>query len=212
MDYIKDSSLVLDLPLYELDGSSFMSCDAYGHLCTDTGAVWTLQGRTFDGVDDEITIPDNPSLYHGGSCTQEYWIKIPADIGEQILLCKDDAGANREWLSYYRTATKKIEWALWADTPEVAVSQTNIMPLNGWVHIALRYDGVDMRTYTNGVLDCTPQAQTGLITDTNAQIEVGARNAAQFLGGTVGEIRLYNRALTTVEIQHNYLATKERYR
>src|SRR3990167_5915362 len=49
-----DPSLVLYLPLWKKDGSSFMSDDAYGHLATVTGATWGSQGRTFDGVDDLI--------------------------------------------------------------------------------------------------------------------------------------------------------------
>ena len=57
MDFIFDPSMVLYLPLYELDGASFMSKDAYGHLCTVTGALWTSQGRDFDGIDDSITLP-----------------------------------------------------------------------------------------------------------------------------------------------------------
>ena len=54
MNFIFDPSLVLYLPLHQRDGSSFMSKDAYGHVCTVTGAVWTPEGRLFDGVDDYI--------------------------------------------------------------------------------------------------------------------------------------------------------------
>ena len=35
MDYIFDSSVALYLPLCELDGTSFQSKDAYGHMCVD---------------------------------------------------------------------------------------------------------------------------------------------------------------------------------
>ena len=50
-----DPSLVLYLPLYELDGSSFRSRDAYGHLATVTGALWTPQGRTLMGQMTKLT-------------------------------------------------------------------------------------------------------------------------------------------------------------
>ena len=59
MDFIFDPSLVLYLPLYQPDGASFASRDAYGHLCTVTGALWTPQGRTFDGADDIIDLGNN---------------------------------------------------------------------------------------------------------------------------------------------------------
>jgi len=50
-DFIFDPSLVLYLPLYQLDGWAFMSRDAYGHLCSVTGAKWTPQGRDLDEQD-----------------------------------------------------------------------------------------------------------------------------------------------------------------
>jgi len=56
MNFVFDPSLELYLPLYELDGSSFMSKDACGHICLVTGALWGSQGRTFDGGDDYIDI------------------------------------------------------------------------------------------------------------------------------------------------------------
>ncbi|MDY6835496.1 MAG: hypothetical protein SVY53_11925, partial [Chloroflexota bacterium] len=45
-----DPELRLLLPLRYLDGNSFMSRDAYGHLCTNNGTVWHLGGRSFDGI------------------------------------------------------------------------------------------------------------------------------------------------------------------
>ena len=54
MDFIFDPSLVLYLPLGQLDGTSFVSQDAYGHLCTVTGTVWGSRGRYFDGADDLV--------------------------------------------------------------------------------------------------------------------------------------------------------------
>jgi len=51
MDFIFDPSLVLCLPLYERDGSSFPSRDTYGHLCTVTGALWRENGHYFGGLD-----------------------------------------------------------------------------------------------------------------------------------------------------------------
>ena len=44
-------------------GQSFMSNrDCYGHLCTNTGAVWNLGGRSFDGVDDKVVMPTSIQL------------------------------------------------------------------------------------------------------------------------------------------------------
>ena len=50
---------------------------------------------------------------------------------------------------------------------------------------------------------------TGLVT-TMVRGEVGA--VLEGFDGLIGEVRIYKRALTPLEVQHNYLATKGRYR
>ena len=54
---------VLALPFRHLDGDSFMDRSVYGHLCTNHGSRWQLDGRYFDGVDNtRIQIPHHSSL------------------------------------------------------------------------------------------------------------------------------------------------------
>jgi len=46
--------LALELDFKHLDGNAFMSRDVYGHLCTNHGSKWQLDGRYFDGVGSYI--------------------------------------------------------------------------------------------------------------------------------------------------------------
>ena len=207
MDYIKDSSLVLDLPLYELDGSSFMSCDAYGHLCTDTGAVWTLQGRRLDGVDDNITIPDAPSLSLGSAFTLECWVK-KTGAGELFLISKDNT-ILREFNTSFN-ASERLYWEVYGGVAVGQLADTTLS-LDTWYHSVFTWDGAYMRPYVNGVIDATPKAKVTALDDTAQQVEIGIRAGLGFMAGVIGEVRIYNRALTPLEIQHNYLATKGRY-
>ena len=58
---------VLDLDFKHLDGDSFMSNrDCYGHLCTNHGSKWQLNGRYFDGVDDYCISEDTEVLTRDG--------------------------------------------------------------------------------------------------------------------------------------------------
>ncbi|KKN36480.1 hypothetical protein LCGC14_0773030 [marine sediment metagenome] len=54
--FVLDPSLVLYLPLYELDGQVVASKDAHGHKCTVTKATYTASGRTF-GTDADVETP-----------------------------------------------------------------------------------------------------------------------------------------------------------
>ena len=51
---------VLALPFKYLDGDSFMDRSVYGHLCTNYGSKWQLDGRYFDG-NDCVEIPQHPA-------------------------------------------------------------------------------------------------------------------------------------------------------
>lgn len=86
MEDFCDPYLKLYLPLYELDGSSFMSKDAYGHLCTVTGALWRPNGRWFDKTSDIITCGNI-----GTARTLCFWFK-PDTTTESILEEIDDVG------------------------------------------------------------------------------------------------------------------------
>jgi len=48
------------------DGQSFMERSVYGHLCTNHGAVWNLEGMKFDGSDDFVEM-GTASLTAGAS-------------------------------------------------------------------------------------------------------------------------------------------------
>ena len=54
---------VLAIDFKHKDGDSFMDRSVYGHLCTNHGSKWQLDGRYFDGVNNtRIQIPHHSSL------------------------------------------------------------------------------------------------------------------------------------------------------
>ena len=48
---------VLAIDFKKKDGDSFMSDDCYGHLCTNYGSKWQLDGRYFNGTSQYIATP-----------------------------------------------------------------------------------------------------------------------------------------------------------
>ena len=74
------------------------------------------------------------------------------------------------------------------------------MPLNTWTHVAMTYNGAQMRLYVNGVL-VGQRAQTGSIQTNNGQLRIGGSAAfGEFFQGMIDEVRIYNRALSATEI------------
>ena len=75
------------------------------------------------------------------------------------------------------------------------------LPINTWTHVAMTYDGANLRFYQGGVLVSTVAA-TGSMTNGNGPLIIGGTTIwpAEFFTGRIDEVRIYNRALTAAEI------------
>lgn len=218
MDFIFDPSLVLYLPLGELDGASLMSRDAYGHLYTLTGALWRPNGRWFDGTDDVISISSTSLLNFGVNTdfTLEVWVK-PENTTD------DNAGIVSKKSGYFGTGYSlnipafgsTFRVALHAESPGNQVYFTNDtdLPID-WYHIVGTYDRDGKATlYINVDLEVKSanMSNVGDI-DNTGSLNVGKETTDRHIGATIGEVRIYKRVLSPLEVRHNYLATKWRYR
>lgn len=220
MNFIFDPSLVLYLPLYKLDGASFMSRDKHGHLCTATGALWTPHGRSFDGSDDKIDCGNATSLRLTSSLTLMAWVYPTTDDANKDIISNVDYGAGTTHgyrLTFGGTGNIEIRVKGASDGYITDVAYTK----DTWTHATIVYDAVTptLYIYKNGVDAGGTVAGTvpGSLNSVATTVKVGAGlNGASaldyFMNGTIGEVMVYSRALTPLEIQHNYLATKWRYR
>ena len=210
-NFIYDPSLVLYLPLHMLDGASFMSKDAYGHSCAVTGALWTPQGGSFDGTDDYIGCGNPASLNITDKVTVEAWVNSAGYAGDNRTI------AGKHYSSYQLAVLNTGEIIF-----QLGVGGVDKMARTGagvayivdgeWYHLAGVYNKANVLLYVNNIL-FTGDAATGDI-DTNAYaVEIGRRPGPNddWWKGLIGEVRIYNRALSSLEIQHNYLASKWRY-
>lgn len=84
------------------------------------------------------------------------------------------------------------------------------VPINGltnrWVHIAGVYDPAirDMKVYLNGILASNIADTTvpSAAFDTTANVNIGRRGATEVLDGQLDEVRIYNSALTSLQISN----------
>ena len=212
--FILDPSLVLYLPLYRLDGASFMSKDAYGHLCTVTGATWGSQGRSFNGVDDYVNGGSGLSLDLTTVGALEVWIKVNGGTGTYrgILVKGTNASDALNNYELWVNSTDYIIGYVGDGTTVISVGQNNpFTPAIGtYYHLALVWDGTNFVLYVNGnQQDSVSQTITPVAVV--QELDIG-RVATNYFGGLISEVRIYNRALTPLEIQRNYLATKWKYK
>jgi len=218
VDFIYDPSLVLYLPLWKLDGSSFADRSAYGHLCTVTGALWTPHGRDFDG-DDYIELTDDgvatsPLNFTSGNFTIMVWLKISVLDATRVIYQR--GLYNTDGFYWMLLSNGDLDsYSNQADANQRNLSTVGDIVVDEIALVTLVRTGTAITMYKN--TDLLTLATTTAITDPatcsrTAKIGVHDDKAQRFWKGSMGEFWIYNRALTPLEIQHNFLATKWRYR
>jgi len=212
---ISDPSLVLYLPLYQLDGASITSKDAYGHLCSVTGSSWRPGGRYFDGVDDDINCGNDSAFDISGNITIVAWYRFKNSAASYSAICEKRIGAeSTNWAMgtnhegklgcFYSDGTFK-EYYAGPDTRD-----------GSWYHGAIVLSGssgtVLHKIYVEGDLKGSSTTPGAMPTNSHAVwIGRAGDDFNDYFKGWIGEVLVYSRALTTLEIQYNYLATKWRY-
>jgi len=218
VNFIFDPSLVLYLPLCELDGSSFMSRDAYGHLCTVTGALWRPDGHFFDGSDDDVNLGDVSVLNIGAADDISIiaWIHLDT-VASSVIITKHLSYAVQGWDFRVRSGGKLGFNIRDAAGDNFDLNSLTALLTGQWYHVAgtINRDTLgNCKCYINGQGDTgTPGGTLADVGDTtNAADVVLAKWTASVFHGTIGEVIVYKRVLTPLEIHHNYLATKWRYK
>ena len=207
MDFLSDPNLALCLPLRELDGASFKSQDAYGHICTVSGALWEPHGRYFDGTDDYIDC--GSAIVLSADFTVEAWIyRVSADAYHFVISQGVDGNYQRLYFRYNSDNTFKFGF----QSDDLDYADVSPYGVDTWVHWAGTYNAQnnDRRLYKNGILvagDTTTEDYQG-----TGIMEIGRKSGGgQPFMGRISEIRVYTRQLSSLEIQRNYLVTKWRY-
>ncbi len=215
MDFIFDPSLVLYLPLYKLDGQVFADKSVYGHICTPTlTSFLSGRGRNFNG-NASIDCGSNPSLDCANGLTIITWQRSSSPTTVAQMQITKQGATSYETLYYGNQGKPSLYLKTSGTAWGVCVYCTLVSPANVWEHIAFTYDastGVG-RVFRYGVEAATPSTtHSGTVgTNTNSLL-IGGRAGNFAFNDDIGEVIIYNRPFTPQEIQHNYLATKWRYR
>ena len=91
-------------------------------------------------------------------------------------------------------------------------------PLNVWKNMAVTWDGTNynLKTYINGTLIDTTTYPEKISVSSGQKYRIGHRwdqlnDPSYFVTGEIGEVLIYNRALSAEEVTHNYNITSPTY-
>ncbi len=226
---IYNNSLILMMNfdnLATLGESSTIIKDAspYGNngttISPPNGATWTSSGRydgafSFDGVNDYINVPNSESLKTQKELTVSMWLKrenIPPGTGTGLI--------EKSFGSWYifmneNGAYSFARWSggVWKDAPYTITAQ---IPAGEWHHIAVTYDSaIGVKEYVDGNLVIDDTNLKGNIDLTSTVLYIGSRYGTgpgtDFFKGLIDEVRIWNKSLTSEEINMSYMSNLKKY-
>ena len=206
---ISRRGLVLDLPLYKLDGSSFMDRSAYGHLATVTGAIWRPDGRGFEG-DDYVELTSTQMNYTTGAFSIWAWVKVTSLADNRVILIRGLSLADGYFL-YIGSGGEIIFYTYQASASQVSYSAAGTITTGNWNLIGVTRSGSSARVFKN-VVDVTNTVgtHTNPLTNVVRTVKIGIYDdkVSSPMVGIIREVGSVNRVLSQGEWQRLYLATK----
>ena len=200
---VKDSALVVRWKLDETSGTTVADASGSGNTGTITGGATWVTGKvggalSFDGVNGSVTCGSvGPGLGGGGNTkhTVAAWVKVNAlPANRAWIMVLGNAGPGSHHWTIDRTG--KTQFGAWGGN---AVQP--VLPVGQWRHVAITFDGTNLKSYVNGALVQSAAAKFNMfnlkglpLTLAKAQIGENAFN------GVLDDVRVYNRELTAVEV------------
>jgi chitodextrinase len=199
-----NTGLVAAYSFNEGAGTTVIDSSGQGNTGTITNATWTSSGKygsamVFNGTNAWVTISDAASLHLTSGMTLEAWVN-PSTVSSawrDVMYKGNDM--------YYLEGTSdngtRTGGGGTFGSIDAVIYGNAALTVNTWAHLALTYDGANLRLYVNGT-QVSSQAQTGNIATSTNPLQIGGDNIyGQYFAGTIDEIRVYNTALTQSQIQ-----------
>lgn len=159
------------------------------------------QGISFDGASDYLSAQDSDSLDVGGEeMTIVAWINAdgwPASWNH--IIRKTPENPRIYILGVHDTSLAFIFLKTEAQQIEDIQGATNL-PNGEWIHLAMTYDGAEVRIYVNGEIDATAPA-SGAIEASADELRIGRGAPGGYFSGALDEIAIFRVALEQDEIK-----------
>jgi len=166
----------------------------------------------FDGIDDYISCGNSDKFNFSNSYSFSMWVK-PFEKHDGRLLNKWIDGVEDNGVQF--TEEQKINFYIFFNELNIiSLDSTNIIPLNQWTHVVAIFDSSKAIIFINGVKD-SESSETNLNIGTgNGELYIGHNPERQFernkpFNGSIDDIRIYSRTLSTSEISDLYNENKE---
>ena len=174
---------------------------------------------SYNGTNSQVTVADDALLEPGsGNWTMEAWVYLGNTSGSKVVLGKFDNGGGSQDVSYSIRISGSNLFAQLGDGTGAYINSTGYtMSTNTWVHVMYVYKTgatKTLETFINGTSIGTVNHSLNSLLNSTNPLYIGSYNGgeySQYMNGRIGITRLYNTALTSVQVLQNYNADKSKY-
>ena len=224
MIYVSATSITDGLEAYyKLDETT-------GLIATDfsgNGNNGTMEGYTFNHgvINGGVTIEDGAMVFDGttgyvdtgisqemldNSFSLSAWVN-KTNIGtSEVIISK-----NFHYPSLRISSTGKLILGYTQNSDIIYATSSNSIPIGEWVHITGTYNDSDnsLKVYINGVFEGSETTDGTFKVDTNHNFLIGKfrSNPLSYFNGSLDDVLIYDRALTSDEIEAQYEAGRGSY-
>src|SRR6266568_783606 len=169
------------------------------------------QAFNFNGADQLVVVSNSPSLNPTSGLTLESWINVSdfSAIDVVAIADKDDpyAPVRQYQLGMGNTGSNWVFRAhVGLPSGYMYFGGTTAIQTGVWYHVAMTYDQSALKLFVNGNLDRSMPVTGAVVTTTLPFLIGGHAEGPWNFKGRVDELALYDRALSTNEIQAIYNA------
>jgi len=180
---------------------------------TDSGYLG--KGFEFDGDNDYLDCGSDSSLNLVSNLTISTWIKLrtfgQGGWGRIVDKGNDTAPENVGFSFLIDDSNDRIEYAVYGET--VVYSNSNVISLNEWQHVAVVYNETNVIFYVNGSAQGTVSYTISPSDSSGYPLVIGIRyyDKNRDFNGTIDDVMLFNRSLSAEEILALYANQSSRY-
>lgn len=165
---------------------------------------------SFDGRDDYVIVPDNPSLDLKNGFTSAAWIYLQEYTGWASIVTKGDkpninnyaVQQSEPFDSLYHTMFGRLRFSGCTSTSAPLPESQTTLSLRTWHFVLVSFDGLQIRFYTDGKPDGARDVRGPLCTnDKPLYIGVDFPLTTEYWHGAIDELRIWNTAIPENQVQ-----------
>jgi len=159
-----------------------------------------------NGTDQYVSFSATTDIPVGNSnYTISVWFNPSTTSGDRGLVGWGNFGTTNQVNALKITSSGLVNY-WWANDLQANYSFT----IGDWYNAVATFDGTTRSLWINGSL-ISSDTPVGHNVPYSTNLEIGVTNGIEFFGGNMGEVQIFNRALSSTEVYDNYNALYPRY-